>query len=71
MRQINLIKQKDYEVRLVVNGGMITCGNIIVKDNAEMTITGGGEVRLSDSNNLKIELGGIFNQSFGKIKIFN
>lgn len=57
--------------KLIVNGGAITCGNIIVKDNAEMTITGGGEVRLSDSNNLKIELGGIFNQSFGKIKILN
>ena len=50
---------------------MITRGNIVVKDNGELSITGGGEIRLSDSNNLRVEQGGIFNQSFGKIKILN
>lgn len=57
--------------KLIVNGGIITRGNIVVKDNGEMSITGGGEIRLSDSNNFKVEQGGIFNQSFGKVKIIN
>ena len=34
-----------------------------------MSIIGRGEIRLSDSNNFKVEQGGVFNQEFGKIKI--
>lgn len=56
---------------LVIDGGVITHGSIIVKDNGTMSITGGGEIRLSDSNNFKVEQGGIFNQSFGKVKIID
>lgn len=55
--------------KLIVNGGIITRGNIVVKDNGELLITGGGEIRLSGSNNFNVEQGGIFNQSFGKIII--
>lgn len=33
-----------------------------------LKITDGGEIRLSDSNSLKIEEGGFFNQSFGKVR---
>lgn len=56
---------------LIINGGTITRGNVVIKDNGKMSITGGGEIRLSDSNNFKVEQGDIFNQSFGKVKIIN
>ena len=32
-----------------------------------MSITGDGEIRLNNSNNFKVEKGGILNQYFGKI----
>lgn len=56
---------------LVIDGGTITHGNTIVKDNGTMSIIGGGEIRLSDSNNFKVEQGGVFNQEFGKVKIID
>lgn len=54
---------------LIINGGTITQGNVVVKNGGKLSITGGGEIRLSDSNNFKIEIGGFFNQSFGKVTI--
>ena len=54
---------------LVIDGGTITHGNTIVKNNGILSIIGRGEIRLSDSNNFKVEQGGVFNQEFGKIKI--
>lgn len=56
------------EGELIINGGTITLGNIIVKNGGKLSITDGGEIRLSDSNSLKIEKGGFFNQSFGKVR---
>lgn len=56
---------------LIIDGGSITRGSVIVKSNGEMSITGGGELRLSDSNNFRIEQGGIFYQSLGKIQIID
>ena len=52
---------------LIINGGTITRGNVVVKSNGKMSITGNGEIRLNNSNNFKIEKGGVLNQSFGKI----
>lgn len=54
---------------LIINGGTITQGNVAVKSGGKLSITGGGEIRLSDSNNFKVEKGGILNQSFGKVCI--
>ena len=67
----NLIKRQEVEGggELIINGGTITQGNVVVKSGGKLSITGGGEIRLSDSNNFKVEVGGIFNQSFGKVCI--
>ena len=56
---------------LIINGGSIVRGSIVVKNSGTMSITNGGEIQLSESNNLKIEQGGILNQSLGKVKIID
>lgn len=56
---------------LVINGGTISRGNVVVKSNGKISILGNGEIRLDNSNNFKVEKGGIFNQSFGKVTIID
>ena len=57
--------------QLIIDGGSITQGNIIVKNGGVCSITEGGEIRLDDSSKFKVELGGLFNQTFGRICIIN
>ena len=56
---------------LIINGGTISRGNVVVKNNGKMSILGNGEIRLDNSNNFKVEKGGVFDQSFGKVKIID
>lgn len=56
---------------LIIDGGSITRGSVVVKSNGTMSITGGGELLLNDSNNFKVEQGGIYYQLFGKIQIID
>lgn len=56
---------------LIINGGTITRGNVVVKSNGKMSITGGGELKLSDLNQLKVEQSGIFSQLFGFVRLIN
>lgn len=56
---------------LIVNTGSIIGGDIVVKNNGQMTIARGGEIRLSNSNDFQVEKGGILNQSFGKINVID
>lgn len=56
---------------LIINGGTITRGNVVVKSNGKMSITGGGELKLSNLNQLKVEQGGIFSQPFGFVRLIN
>ena len=56
---------------LIVNTGSIIGGDIVVKNNGQMTIASGGEIRLSNSNDFQVEKGGILNQSFGKINVID
>lgn len=59
------------EGELFINGGTITQGNITVKSGGKLSITGGGEIIMSDSNQFKVEQGGIYNQLLGKVHIIN
>ena len=56
---------------LIIDNGSITRGNIIVKNDGKMSIFNNGKVRLSNADNLKVELGGIFSQTFGKVEIID
>ena len=59
------------ETSITIDGGSITRGSVVVKSNGTMSITGGGELLLNDSNNFKVEQGGIYYQLFGKIQIID
>ena len=53
---------------LVIDGGSITRGSVIVGSGGKLSILGDGEIILSHFNNFKVEQGGVFNHSFGKVK---
>lgn len=55
--------------KLIIDGGTISQSDIVVKDGGYLSLINGGEILLNDSCLFKVEQGGIFNQSFGKVRI--
>lgn len=53
---------------LIVDNGSIARGNVVVRDGGHLSLINNGKIQLDDADNLRIELGGMFNQSFGRIE---
>jgi len=55
--------------KLVINGGKITCANIIVKNTSNLTINNNGILEFYKNDQLSVELGGTLDYNYGEIKI--
>ncbi|MDR2690728.1 MAG: C1 family peptidase [Dysgonamonadaceae bacterium] len=53
--------------KIILSGGTIDDGNIIAQSGSELTITNNGKILLGSYDNLDIQLGAIFDNTYGEI----
>jgi C1A family cysteine protease len=55
--------------KLILSGGTIDNAYIVAKNNSEFTVQNNGKVLLGGSNQLDIQLGAIFNLTYGEVSL--
>jgi hypothetical protein len=53
--------------KIILSGGTIDDGNIIAQSGGELTITNNGKILLGNYDNLDIQLGAVFDYTYGEI----